>query len=78
MGEELAQIAISRSLIISILHAHNSAGRNVAVSCITLVHFTETKRTTYSIGNYKNVFPVHTVHTRNLNPGGDDFTTVFN
>jgi len=74
----LVQIFVSRSLIISILQTHNSAGKNAAVSCITLVHFTKTKRNINIISNYKNVFPVHMAHTRNLNPGGADFTTVFN
>ena len=76
--KNLVQIFVSRSLIISILQTHNSAGKNAAVSCITLVHFTKTKRNINIISNYKNVFPVHMAHTRNLNPGGADFTTVFN
>jgi hypothetical protein len=78
MGEELVQISVSRSLIIFKLQAQNSAGKNAAVSCITPVHFTKTKRNINTISNYKNVFPVHVAHTRNLNPDGADFTTVFN
>jgi hypothetical protein len=78
VDEELVQISVSRSLIIFILQAPSSAGKNAAVSYITLVHFRKTKRNINTISNYKNVFPVHMAHTRNLNPGGTDFTTVFN